>query len=100
MNAQNLLITRTECFLDTTYLPHFCAGSELSKASPPRRLNPWPFLAAMAFALFVLSSHSTRDLKEPWPLGSLLLRSLHALSKDFKFSHNSGVTRVYQNEGG
>ncbi len=100
MNAQNLLITKTECLLDATYLPLFRARSRLNQANKPRRLYPWPFLAAVALALIVLSLHTPRDLKESWPLGSHLFRPLHALSNEFGSSHNSGVTRVYQNEGG
>lgn len=100
MNAQNLLIIKAECLLETACLPLFRVGSRFNHADKPRRLNPWPFLVAMALALVVLSFHSTRVFKEPSPLGSLLLRPLHAISRDFRFSHNSGVTRVYQNEAG
>lgn len=53
MNAQKLTIVRTECFVDTSFFP--IMGKLTVSPCKGRRINPWPFLALLLFAVSLLS---------------------------------------------
>lgn len=67
----------------------------------PRRLNPWPYLAAIILLLLTLSFNTSRTFKvDTHPFRIQLPNTEYAFSKEFVLSHNSRGTSVLGIEGG